>query len=574
MNEQEKSSQTTPGRLEKRITASLGVVLAGLVIWGIIENHLFQIAVILGGLCLLFLGVLFAAAWRKGLRWFLTRNALRFHFWVIVGLVSVIVLFYAEERWRGRRAWVALQKEAAARGESLDLSSVIPPEVPDAANFAKAPGVAEMLRFGKMKDEPDRREAGSTFYHGKPDNWPLADWSQQQFTDFEKWEKFLSQVLTTNATREGRSTGNATSSTNAAAAVLENLSRFDASFATLRAAANRPLSRYPIEYREGWAALDRNVYRIITDLRYGAHALGLRASALVAMGKADEALEDVLLALRLAETLKKEPFITAHHYRAQMLMGAVQPVWEGLAKHAWNEAQLEKIQERFASMSPASDALQAARGETILTMDMANQLEAYLEGKASRMGQNLSEQKGADAFMAWLFRTFYPSGWLAQDRVWVYRFYQKYGAENRAEITQLDQESWRAELFRATDPMLLVLVVPRMKEVCEDSIEWGLYLETVCQQAATACALERFRLGSSGRYPGSLEELVPSTLDRVPTDRLAGAGKPMIYRLAGAGNFTLYSVGLNKTDDRGKPMPVEHRWYPRFHEGDWVWRYL
>ena len=55
------------------------------------------------------------------------------------GLMTLVALFYAEENWRGRRAWLAYKRQFEARGGSLDLKSVIPPAVPDDQNFAMTP---------------------------------------------------------------------------------------------------------------------------------------------------------------------------------------------------------------------------------------------------------------------------------------------------------------------------------------------------------------------------------------------------------------------------------------------------
>ena len=67
-----------------------------------------------------------------------------------------------------------------------------------------------------------------------------------------------------------------------------------------------------------------------------------------------------------------------------------------------------------------------------------------------------------------------------------------------------------------------------------------------------ACALERCRL-AQGQYPASLDALVPTWLKQVPTDLLAAGGAPLKYRREADGGFVLYSVGLNRVDDQGKP---------------------
>ena len=66
---------------------------------------------------------------------------------LLVGLIAfatVIALFYAEENWRGRRAWDDCKRELTAKGARLDWAYYIPPSVPEDQNIF---GVPEMSRW-------------------------------------------------------------------------------------------------------------------------------------------------------------------------------------------------------------------------------------------------------------------------------------------------------------------------------------------------------------------------------------------------------------------------------------------
>ncbi|HTI99564.1 MAG TPA: hypothetical protein VL527_11835, partial [Dongiaceae bacterium] len=67
---------------------------------------------------------------------------LRRRFLVLAGLITLIALFYAEENWRGRRAWNEYRQAREAAGIHFDLKEVAPPPVPDDENFALTPVVA------------------------------------------------------------------------------------------------------------------------------------------------------------------------------------------------------------------------------------------------------------------------------------------------------------------------------------------------------------------------------------------------------------------------------------------------
>ena len=169
-----KDANASPSALERAIVGVLAAILLVVILAWVRWVDPVQMFLIPAAVALGLLVVLSVAAWRHGFRWFFSRRALRFYAWLVIGGISVIVLFYAEENWRGKRAWAILQREAAARGESLDLSSVFPPPVPDDQNFALAPGVPELTGRNNLP-----------FYHGGPDKWPAAqfNWALQQPVD-------------------------------------------------------------------------------------------------------------------------------------------------------------------------------------------------------------------------------------------------------------------------------------------------------------------------------------------------------------------------------------------------------
>ena len=62
---------------------------------------------------------------------------------VLAVIATVLAVFYAEENWRGKRAWEKCRQELTAGGVVLDWSAYIPPPVPDDQNFFKAPKMTE-----------------------------------------------------------------------------------------------------------------------------------------------------------------------------------------------------------------------------------------------------------------------------------------------------------------------------------------------------------------------------------------------------------------------------------------------
>ena len=76
-------------------------------------------------------------------RWFFTWRVLRRFVAGFAVLVTLVALFYAEEDWRGKRAWEKYKHEMEAKGAVLDWAAYIPPPVPDDQNIFKAPRMTE-----------------------------------------------------------------------------------------------------------------------------------------------------------------------------------------------------------------------------------------------------------------------------------------------------------------------------------------------------------------------------------------------------------------------------------------------
>jgi type II secretory pathway pseudopilin PulG len=84
-----------------------------------------------------------------------------------------------------------------------------------------------------------------------------------------------------------------------------------------------------------------------------------------------------------------------------------------------------------------------------------------------------------------------------------------------------------------------------------------------------AIALEHYRL-AHGEFPESLDALAPQFIAKLPHDIING--QPLHYRRTSDGQFVLYSVGWNETDDGGEIGPNKYG-TADISKGDWVWRY-
>src|SRR5436190_13079914 len=69
------------------------------------------------------------------------------YLFLAIGAAGLVLLFYAEENWRGYRAWEKYKQRITARGEYLEPAAFIPPRVADDDNFAMTPALAPLFDF-------------------------------------------------------------------------------------------------------------------------------------------------------------------------------------------------------------------------------------------------------------------------------------------------------------------------------------------------------------------------------------------------------------------------------------------
>src|SRR5262249_3557193 len=95
------------------------------------------------------------------------------------------------------------------------------------------------------------------------------------------------------------------------------------------------------------------------------------------------------------------------------------------------------------------------------------------------------------------------------------------------------------------------------------------FAQTGADCAVLACALERYRR-EHGQVPESLEALCPQFIQKLPHDIING--QPLKYHRTGSGQYILYSVGWNETDEAGVACMPRAEEEKSLAQGDWVWR--
>jgi len=330
-----------------------------------------------------------------------------------------------------------------------------------------------------------------------------------------------------------------------------------------------PYARYPLNYAsENPSAI---LLPHLASLKGCASVLRVRSIAELQNGQSDKALADVKLALQLTDKIRSEPLLISHLVRIAMLRIILQPVWEGLARHQWSDAQLAELDRELAGLDFLSDYKLAMRGELVLFQGgIIDYLRRHPEELPNLSGERHSPPPVPIRILCHLI----PSGWFYQNQfrcarslveqslpmVDLERRVISPAATRRAGAT-FDLEFRHASPYNFLERMLLPGLGAALRKFA--------YGQESVDLARVAIALERYRL-AHGAYPESPDALAPQFIEKVPHDVING--QPLHYRRADDGQFVLYSVGWNETDDDGE-AGLGKNGAPDISTGDWVWQY-
>jgi hypothetical protein len=508
-------------------------------------------------------------------------------------LATLIALAYAEEDWRGWHAWNQFKHEWEAKGEKFDWQSVVPPPVPDDQNFAMAPVWVELMtaNFGtnlaqRLYGETAvrRNEAASSDRlqmtigsWGKDNSWPaIGNWEEATVTDLKPWQSYYRELAA--KTNEFPV---ALQPQTPEEAILLALSKYDSTIAELREAAQRPYSRFPLNYdNEDPAGI---ILPHISVLKRSSQVLQLRAIAELQNGQNDKAWDDVKLSFHLIDSIHTEPVLICHLVRIAMLQITLQPIYEGLAEHKWSDAQLVELDTELAKLNFVADYCLVMRGEMGFQDGMFKYLRRHPE-QLSNMSGNFPENH--PPLLGRLLVHLIPGGWFYQNQLHCARpvvefvlpvadaSQQTISPEkvNRADAT-ITAQTRRPNAFNVIERLMLPSLGNSAKRFA--------YGQAAVDLAHVAIALERYRL-AHGDYSESLDALAPQFIEKVPHDVIGG--KPLHYRRtsdpssqssdAASIQFVLYSVGWNGRDDGGVVVFTKGSTRTAdINQGDWVWRY-
>ena len=446
----------------------------------------------------------------------------------MLGVGSYMGVEYAtaEGDWQ---TWVAERK---ALGDRFDLKDLIQAEVPDADNFAMAKPVVGTFQ------SPG---APSPFEGSGAAAQAMGDWTLGQRADLEACAKAYQ-----------------------AKNLLTALAPFQQPLKELETASHHLYSRLPYGNLE-----DQPRFYKFGTFTSALRALSQRALANLAQGNMEAASKDVLTSLRVTEYPKAEPFLLAALVRTTMVGIAVQPIWEGLIDHRWNDAQLAKFQAHLQQV------------DLLITLRLAN--EAKRSSHIAQVTHDVQVPSvnpletdkpmpgsGQRLLPRWVKRAILYRDLLECDRF----IASTYLDSIHPETHRVFPERWAQAQEQIERLKRHKDFVALQKNYADDLIhvQHTARIQTLCDLAAIACALERHRL-AKGAYPDTLEELSPAFMAQMPRDIVNGQPYHYHYQPQ-ATKFLLYGLGWAGKDEGGQRPGALGSPSLDYRQGNWAWMAL
>jgi hypothetical protein len=475
-------------------------------------------------------------SWRMMLRFAAAATALA------LALVLIVLLFYGHQNRLSQRRWTAFQNELKQRGESLELSAVMPAPVPAAQNFGQTRVFQNFLSLKPATNSAAQliERLPDHSLQQPPANKTLTPWTQQGFVDFEQPLKWIVPGFSPGAVKDRKLS---------ASAVSDALKPLQDDMAAVALAAQLPF--FQMSTNRNPAAVLQSNPRELATLQRLHFVFQLRASARLALNRETEAGEDVLTSLRLAQLARQSPDVNSTFRVQAQLSCSLQPVWEGLADHCWSEPQLAAFQKELARFDLLSDHTNAIRRIVLA------QVEAWRAFPEAKAQPRSVPQAGS--------REVRRREWVWQPQTWWYdNCRQLYRAGQNA-IARVDAAAGRVSDEVNWSDLSGLPLEGNISQMFQQFPWWGgspmlvSFAQTAANQAVIACALERYRL-AHGAYPETLDQLLPDFLGSIPRD--ISRGRPMFYQRDDKDSYVLRGAGQNGIIDQGT-VPTD----------DWLWSF-
>lgn len=468
---------------------------------------------------------------------------------VVVVLVVLPISFLTFEHFRGRRRLAETIARLTAAGERLDISAIAPPPVAPASN-----GLDRLMAAVSRLGDTSR---------GRPPSMQgIAPGVAVTSSGLTFWD---------GGSRRS----------NDWATVIEWSESSGAALDEVRAALAMPHCQFAPVYAQGFHMLLPH----LSTIKSATFALSGTAALAAREGDFEGALADLRAMGRSADALRREPIVISQLVRIAIVAITLQRAWDILHGGEWTDAQLVALQAGLPTNDLLEGMVAALEGERAVGLVGMRNLSAsdaneLFDAFSPRFGgnqppgvtlpDNLEEAAQIAASMT--------TGLAQSIRRYVLFPLWQYAFGDQAIATYLEDMQAALETARhmvathrlhptesTTDApatpgkpsglsswarnLISSATVPTLT----NAISKGFVSLIQRSMLETDIALQRYQK-RHGRFPDSLEALVPDFLPAVPRDAIDG--RPLRYRPAPEGSRPLlWSVGENGSDEGGDPTP-------------------
>ncbi len=283
----------------------------------------------------------------------------------------------------------------------------------------------------------------------------------------------------------------------------------------------------------------------LAKLKSVAQALALRAGLAAEERRPSDSVRDILTILNLSHGLNEEPLLISQLVRLAIQGIAIKATEELINRLEVPDSELAMLQQALVRVAAVQRLDRCLATELALGLDLYSSPE-----KLARLG--LTENGSARSGVMTAGISIYSAlGLIKMERATHIRFLSEFIQISR--LPSWDRAKpmaqWEAEIKqvgarRRPGAFFVLMMLPALAKASEkESVHRA---QTQC--AATAVALERYRLAHGGNRPDTLQALVPSWLDSVALDPFDG--QPLRYQNL-TGGYAIYSIGPNLKDDQG-----------------------
>lgn len=466
---------------------------------------------------------------------------------LIVIVAALWALLYAGLLVWGKHRWEQTLMELVAKGETLNITDLAPPKVPDAENFFAAP-------FWQESQTSETAPASNYFSQlkgalGGNQGSPLPSVTAST----APYSQPVDLQLLANTWRKINKEPDRTEP--AAQYVLSQLEPARAPLEALREATKRTGSQ---AFGDDRSPLNLAIQGRFSYLyaRLAEKSLALRAIAESAIGQGAFSAQDLNTLLLTIDRFAREPAWSIQSARNNLIYSSTRGVWNGLYYNCWTNEQLESFQKTLSELPvrvPSIQAMRADRAEIAHLIESSANQGGFLAWIKAIQPDNPPEDPAIK-----LLLTLYPRGPMFE------------GLASFCLSTQQVIEAMQKTPIQSSN-------FPSLDHSCEithhtfapihaKSVEYlsyfvgfaenSLIAETRARQASVACALELYHREHHA-YPDALTDIPGLALDPF-------TGQPFLYQRPPSGGYILWSPGLDGKDDGGKPS--DHR-----NVGDIMW---